>query len=970
MLGLGFSKKSAIRRLGESPRPFFAHWVKEPLLRSMNQPNQINEKEIFARALEIPAAERELFLEKACGDPAVRRRVASLLKAHEEAGAFLEGSPGGLPTPSGPLPLGLQAGDHVGSYRLLGKIGEGGWGIVFRAEQEAPVRRMVALKILKPGMDSGAVIKRFEAERQALAMMEHPNIARVFDAGATPAGHPYFVMELVEGTRITSFCDEHHLGTVERLGLFTQVCHAVQHAHQKGVIHRDLKPSNILVTRVDNAPVCKVIDFGIAKAVQGRLTDHTLVTAVEQFIGTPAYMSPEQADPANIGIDTRSDIYSLGVLLYELLVGRPPFDAKILVQAGLDEMRRVIREADPPKPSTLLGTLGDADRATIARVRGTDSIKLVHFLRGDLDWIALRCLEKSPARRYETAGELARDIERHLQDEPVVARPPSRLYLTGRFVRRHRMGVALAASVAVALLVGLVGVSWMYQRERLAREAAEAAERKNSDVVRFVSQILADLGPSASLAPNADLKRDHQRWLAILDQIDRRAAENFQGQPTLDAEFRCVLGRIRLGLCQYAEAEKLLRAGLELRQQTLGVDHPAIARTLMELGMSQGLQEHWTDCFANLEASLAMNRRLFGPDHPAVAETLDVLALSRGANLENSAAERARREALEIWRRTLGPDAPQSIAAAEELAWAIYGVGDTMGAEVLFCEVYEARRKNGTHHEFNSLRRGAQCGLILCRLAYGDIDTAETFARELVNWVRNQPSLDSVSRGLALGMLGEVLEARGDFAAALPCWEEALAADRENAAACSYHIGLSLYHSGRCLELLGRRDEAESRYRESLRVWTDPGETEQAAFSFHREDLGRLLALRGQFTEGETILRKAWKQLQQPACANWKDCAVAVVHAQSVLYSEWSKVDLAKAPQAAEWAERLAALVVEAEAVTPSRARDTARLGFARLYTALAATGPSYAEPARRWSELLRACDPHPDLKDHLKEKL
>jgi serine/threonine protein kinase/WD40 repeat protein len=463
-----------------------------------HMPETPREKDLFVHALELPAGEREAFLSRQCRDPAAWRRISALLKAHESAGAFLEEPPENMAVGRGSLTIGHGAGDKVGPYKLLDKIGEGGWGMVFRAEQEMPVRRTVALKLLKPGMDTRAVIARFEAERQALAMMDHPNIARVFDAGATSAGHPYFVMELVEGTRITTFCDEQYLGAEERLGLFTQVCHAVQHAHQKGVIHRDLKPSNILVSKVDGKPVCKVIDFGVAKAVQGRLTDSTLVTAVEQFIGTPAYMSPEQADTANPGVDTRSDIYSLGVLLYELLVGRPPFDPKLLVQAGLDEMRRVIKEVEPQKPSTLLGTLGDADRAMIARMRGTDVVKLAHFVRGDLDWIALRCLEKSPARRYDTAGELARDIERHLQDEPVQARPPGRLYRLWKFARRHKTGAASVVTAAVILLLFAMGSGVAALRARQAQRIE--AQRLSRTDLALGSQLLEQGRISEGLA--------------------------------------------------------------------------------------------------------------------------------------------------------------------------------------------------------------------------------------------------------------------------------------------------------------------------------------------------------------------------------------------------------------------------------------------------------------------------------------
>src|SRR5438876_2116458 len=344
-----------------------------------------------------------------------------------------------IPTVIAPVQLTEGPGTVIDHYKLLEKIGEGGFGAVYVAEQREPLKRRVALKIIKLGMDTRQVIARFEAERQALALMDHPNIAKVFDAGATETGRPYFVMELVRGIKITDYCDQNHLSTEDRLKLFTRVCHAIQHAHQKGIIHRDIKPSNILVTISEpGAPGCpKVIDFGIAKATSGqRLTDKTVFTAFEQFIGTPAYMSPEQAMMTSLDIDTRTDIYALGVLLYELLTGQTPFDAKDLMAAGLDEMRRTIREVEPVKPSTRLSTMLAADLTIVAQHRQAEPSRLSILVQGDLDWIVMKSLEKDRARRYETANGLARDVERFLADEPVAACPPSNLYRLQKLVRR------------------------------------------------------------------------------------------------------------------------------------------------------------------------------------------------------------------------------------------------------------------------------------------------------------------------------------------------------------------------------------------------------------------------------------------------------------------------------------------------------------------------------------------------------
>jgi len=371
-----------------------------------------------------------------------------------------------------------QPGDRIGRYKLLEKIGEGGYGVVYMAEQAEPIRRRVALKVVKLGMDTKQVIARFEAERQALALMDHPNIARVLDAGATDTGRPYFVMELVRGIRITDYCDQQKLATKERLDLFIQVCHAVQHAHQKGIIHRDLKPSNILVTRLDGVAVPKVIDFGIAKATQQPLTEKTLFTAFQQFLGTPAYMSPEQAQMSGTDMDTRSDIYALGVLLYELLTGHTPFETRELLRANFDELRRLIREKEPLRPSTRLRTLSRDDLITVAKRRRTEPPRLIRLVRGDLNWIVMKCLEKDRTRRYETANGLARDVERHLNNEPVTAAAPNAFYRVSKFVCRHRVGLATAAFVLLLLVGGLVVQGRLRWEAEKARKEAEAQKQR------------------------------------------------------------------------------------------------------------------------------------------------------------------------------------------------------------------------------------------------------------------------------------------------------------------------------------------------------------------------------------------------------------------------------------------------------------------------------------------------------------
>ena len=437
------------------------------------------EREIFDGALEQPSpAARDAFVERAtAGDPKLREAVEALLANHQED-TFLEQ---GVAEPlrhsmeaAGKLTLQEeQIGDSIGRYKLLEKIGEGGFGVVYRAEQREPVRRQVAVKVIKLGMDTKSIVARFEAERQALALMDHPGIARVLDGGATVTGRPYFVMELVRGVRITDYCQANQLSLQQRLTLFIHLCHAIQHAHQKGIIHRDLKPSNVLVTVQDGKPVPKVIDFGVAKAIEEPLTEKTILTNFHAFIGTPAYTSPEQAEMTGSDVDTRSDIYSLGVLLYELLTGVTPFDAKELTQSGLDGMRRMIKEVEPPTPSTRLR------RA----IPGSSTNSLIMPVDRDLDWIVMKCLEKDRARRYDTARELAADLQRYLDQEPVLARPQSTAYRLRKALRRHRAAFAAAAAILIAVVAGSTISVWQAWRATSAERLSEQ-RRKNEEVLR------------------------------------------------------------------------------------------------------------------------------------------------------------------------------------------------------------------------------------------------------------------------------------------------------------------------------------------------------------------------------------------------------------------------------------------------------------------------------------------------------
>jgi serine/threonine protein kinase len=421
-------------------------------------------KKLFEAALACDPSERRAFLKGAFAlDPSLRKEVESLIASHEEADSFLEILPIeelkalSLDTTTVTRERGVQTESkdrqQIGPYRILSEIGHGGMGVVYEAEQERPVHRRVALKLIKWGMDTKAVIARFESERQALALMNHPNIASVFDAGATEQGRPYFAMEFVRGEPITEYCDKNRLTIQERLNLFIQVCEGVQHAHQKGIIHRDIKPSNILITIQDDKPVPKIIDFGVAKATSQKLTERTVYTELGQLIGTPEYMSPEQAEMTGIDIDTRTDVYSLGVVLYELLVGAQPFDSKTLRQANFDDMRRTIREEEPPKPSTRLTRLPEPS-TTAAKNRRVELRTLARAVSGDLDWITMKALEKDRTRRYGSPFELAADIGRYWRNEPVLAGPPSASYRVQKFVRRHRVPLLWWSSLFCSELLG------------------------------------------------------------------------------------------------------------------------------------------------------------------------------------------------------------------------------------------------------------------------------------------------------------------------------------------------------------------------------------------------------------------------------------------------------------------------------------------------------------------------------------
>ncbi len=671
------------------------------------------EKALFDAALSLnDSTARAEFLDQACiGQPALRRRLETLLKVQSSADAFFRINPATIVAPSEERPqtrAEIRPGDTtlanqetdvsavvIGRYRLVRRLGEGGCGVVYLAEQQEPVRRRVALKIIRLGMDTERVIARFEAERQALAMMDHPNIAHVLDAGATDSGRPYFVMEIVPGTKVTDYCNQHRLNLTERLELFIQICHAIQHAHQKGIIHRDIKPSNILITDQDGNRVPKVIDFGIAKATQGRLTDNMVYTAADQFIGTPAYMSPEQAETSGLDVDTRSDIYSLGVLLYELVTGRTPFDSSELLKSGVDAMRKTLRDRDPRPPSTLLTTLGNTELRAVAAQHHADPPRLISLVKGDLDWIVMKALEKDRRRRYETANGLAMDVQRFLNNEPILARPPSRIYRLGKLVRRNKLTFAAISAVTFTLLAGLATSTWLLLREREARQRAVAAEQKQSELRREADALRQQAENRQKLSEAMVLvSRD------AYEQADRLIAGIPALEPKLEyaelyrrlGEWHVAQGRWHLAMQRFAI---LLQVSQPDDWDITTLDYLRYGPLLLETGNAleydrfrRSAVAHFTQTTNPVPAERVLKMSLLTPASPEFLQTLRPLAQTAIDSLAVPP------KSLTSWHRSLSAWRCFSLALMEYRRGNLGGVSQWRETAVSFEKANPARDFN------------------------------------------------------------------------------------------------------------------------------------------------------------------------------------------------------------------------------------------------------------------------------------
>jgi eukaryotic-like serine/threonine-protein kinase len=731
----------------------------------------------------------------------------------------------------------------VGPYRLIRKIGEGGMGQVWLAEQTEPVQRQVALKLIKVGRFDDEVLKRFRSERQSLAIMDHPSIAKVFDAGSTPDGQPYFVMEYVSGALITDYCDWKRLAIPERLQLFIKVCEGVQHAHQKAIIHRDLKPANILVVEVDGKPVPRIIDFGLAKATTPQIGEETAFTQVGHFVGTPGYMSPEQADSSVLDVDTRTDVYSLGVVLYVLLTGELPFDSRKWQKKSMLEVLKQLREEDPVRPSTKVGGKKEFNTSN-AEKRGVEPRQLVHLLHGDLDWIAMKALEKDRTRRYGTPSELAADITRYLNHEPVVARPASAGYRLKKYVRRHRIAVAVATGLVV--LLAAFGTMQAVQLRRTTRERDRANRERDraTRITDFMTTMFKVSDPSETRG-NSITARE------ILDKASKSVHTGLAKDPETQAQMMQVMGEVYGNLGLYSSEHALEQQSLEIRRRVLGPEHPDTLKSMFSLSRALWNEGRFSESEKLQRETLDLQRRVLGPEHPDTLRSMTSLARYHDGSAES---QKLLSEAFEIQRRVLGPEHADTLSTMNLLALTSYGQGHYAEAEKLDREILQIRRR--VLGPDNPSTLGSMGGLASVLRIEGRVAEAEKLHREQLDVDRKVFGPEHPATLSSMNSLAEDLALEGHYPEAEKMQREVLDGHRRVLGPEHANTAESMSRLGWYLCFEGQYAEAEKLARPAVDILRRARGPEDPYTTFLTSKLAWILDDAGHHAEAEKLLRE------------------------------------------------------------------------------------------------------------------
>ena len=699
--------------------------------------------------------------------------------------------------------------DKIPNYRLLQKIGEGGMGIVYLAEQQKPIQRKVAIKIIKHELNTKEVLARFDSERQALAILDHPNIAKIFDAGFTKSNLPYFAMEYVKGIPITEHCDKHKLNINERINLLIQVCEGVQHAHQKAIIHRDLKPSNVLIAFQNDQATPKIIDFGVAKATAQKLTEHTMHTEIGQMIGTPAYMSPEQAEMTGQDIDTRTDVYSLGVILYKLLAGTLPFDAANLLQVGDYAMRNIIRDKIPPKPSTRVNTLlKESSKSPESSTQIYSG--LVGQLKGDLDWITMKAIEKDRTRRYGSANDLADDMQRYLNNKPIEARPPSVHYQLIKFVHRNRGGVAALSIILVLIIATIISLSIQNTRIREERDRANIEAEKSHQVSEFLIDLFQMSDPSEALG-NTITARE------LLDQGAADIDEKLKDQPEIQAELMNTMGKVYQNLGLYDNAGNLIGKSLKMRREIFGNDHLDVAATLENIAILEWNKGNYAAAETHFKESLEIRLRLLGEESEEAATSLNNLGVLYATQGELEKSEPFIRESLSLRRKLLDNDHPDLAESINNLGNILYNMGNLDAAELLYRESLELDRKLlGDNHPDLAISLNNLAALLASK---EDFEDAESLYKESLEMRRRLLGEKHPGVATVLNNLGSLNIEKGDFISAEKYYRESLEIRKEALGNEHQYVASTLRGLASVLESRGEYPAAEENYKESLSIY-------------------------------------------------------------------------------------------------------------------------------------------------------